>query len=473
MALHICILTAEYPTEAYRAGGMGRAMGKIAAWLADAGHRVSVCVAGSHNMQFQERKDIRVHRYRIRPLLPKWVRRVVAWPTPVALYEAGMTVRAVLDELDAIEPVDVVLSSNSPSDLLAAASNRWPWVTRISSYWSFCAACNFEPPFIGALRGNLHAWMQDAAIVSSTIAYAPSRIVARVFERRTRRVIEVLKTPMHVPEQPPRWPEVAEKYGLPENFLLFYGSHQGVKGPHILAAALPTILDSAPDLHAVFIGRDRNAPCGAGGMIQYLKRYLASYSARVHFSGILEQAEAFAVLKQAQLVVLPSLLDNLPNTLLEALYFGRLVVGTRASGLDEILEHNQNGVLVARNDPNALRKGILQALAFTPEKKKALCAEGKKRVRHDCAPERVGAELEEMLQRAIQNHRQKRGLFSRLNLALVQTNYWLKVLHLWLRGVSIRELDAFHQLAEAFLPDYDRQTGRVRNPVVPGEGNIL
>lgn len=64
----------------------------------------------------------------------------------------------------------------------------------------------------------------------------------------------------------------------------------------------------------------------------------------------------------ADLFVLPSLMDNLPNTMLESLMCGTPVVGFKIGGIPDVVVHGQNGYLCDDVSPASLAAGIVQVL---------------------------------------------------------------------------------------------------------------
>lgn len=61
----------------------------------------------------------------------------------------------------------------------------------------------------------------------------------------------------------------------------------------------------------------------------------------------------------SDLLMLPSLEDNLPNTMLEAFAHGLPVISFKNGGMIEHIQDYFNGLLVDENVPNALQKGII------------------------------------------------------------------------------------------------------------------
>ena len=69
------------------------------------------------------------------------------------------------------------------------------------------------------------------------------------------------------------------------------------------------------------------------------------------------------ILKKADLVVLPSLLpEGCPTSILEAMSFGKPIIGYNINGLNELVINNETGLLVPLNDQETLTSSILELL---------------------------------------------------------------------------------------------------------------
>jgi 2-deoxystreptamine N-acetyl-D-glucosaminyltransferase/2-deoxystreptamine glucosyltransferase len=93
-----------------------------------------------------------------------------------------------------------------------------------------------------------------------------------------------------------------------------------------------------------------------------LQRRAQRCGGRVHFTGFVPHAQVPAVLQHADLLVLPSLYEDLSSALIEAMAAGRPVVATRVGGTADLVRHGVNGLLVAPRDPAALATAISQIL---------------------------------------------------------------------------------------------------------------
>jgi glycogen synthase len=87
------------------------------------------------------------------------------------------------------------------------------------------------------------------------------------------------------------------------------------------------------------------------------------FGGRVHFTGFMPHAAIPAVLAHADLLVLPSLYEDLSSALIESMAAGLPLVATRVGGPGDLVRHGVNGLLVASRDPAALASAIGQILA--------------------------------------------------------------------------------------------------------------
>lgn len=75
----------------------------------------------------------------------------------------------------------------------------------------------------------------------------------------------------------------------------------------------------------------------------------------------LPHRQLYPIVAGARLVVLPSLVDNLPNACLEAMGLGRAVIGTAGASFEELITDGVNGFLAPPNDPEGLAEKMIAA----------------------------------------------------------------------------------------------------------------
>jgi glycosyltransferase involved in cell wall biosynthesis len=101
---------------------------------------------------------------------------------------------------------------------------------------------------------------------------------------------------------------------------------------------------------------------------------------RVLFLG--ERTDVPDLLAAADLVVLPSLFEGLPLSVLEAMAAERPVIATAIGGTDEAVVHQRTGMLVPARDPEALASAI-QSLRSDPVLAGRLAQAGRERVERE------------------------------------------------------------------------------------------
>jgi glycosyltransferase involved in cell wall biosynthesis len=79
----------------------------------------------------------------------------------------------------------------------------------------------------------------------------------------------------------------------------------------------------------------------------------------VHALGMVrDEAQLAQIYGAADVFVIPSLEDNLPNTVLEALACGTPVAGFSTGGIPQMVDHEQQGFIAPQADSKALAEGI-------------------------------------------------------------------------------------------------------------------
>ncbi len=93
------------------------------------------------------------------------------------------------------------------------------------------------------------------------------------------------------------------------------------------------------------------------------------------FNYVSDESDLATLYNLADLFVLPSLEDNLPNTVVESLACGTPVVAFDIGGLPDMVDHKQTGYLAACGDVAELVDGILWCINEAPEHIRDACRE--------------------------------------------------------------------------------------------------
>jgi starch synthase (maltosyl-transferring) len=147
------------------------------------------------------------------------------------------------------------------------------------------------------------------------------------------------------------------QFGIPagSRTLLFVGRLDPQKGPFVLMAAVRELCPRHADLHVLLVGD--------GPLRDTLRAWVAkeNLASRVHFAG--RRNDVPSLLRAADLFVLPSLWEGLPNVVLEAMAAGTPIVTSRVEGISDLLVDDRTGLIVPPNSAGDLAEAIDRLLA--------------------------------------------------------------------------------------------------------------
>lgn len=151
----------------------------------------------------------------------------------------------------------------------------------------------------------------------------------------------------------PRHRESArEVFGIPQKARTVLFVADGLplvrKGFAALSEALNRVAHRIPNATVICVGHNDPPP---GLRIPW-----------IHLGYIQNDRLLSNIYSAADVFVIPSLQDNLPNTVLEAMACGTPVVGFDVGGIPEMVQHGRTGLLVQPNDAAQLGDAIVQLL---------------------------------------------------------------------------------------------------------------
>jgi glycosyltransferase involved in cell wall biosynthesis len=357
--LRIAFATPEYVTETYFDGGIANYTHRVAKALAGMGHDVHVLTLSDIDNAEFEHAGVAIHRI----TSSKWCSQLDRLtrnrlPGAVPLLDLSVNVYHKLKWLNAKQPLHLVQFPNySCCGLVSICCLNVPHVLRASSY---------QPAWndaIGVKRNMtslLVEGLEQLQFRLSPHIYAPSHTLQGMLTREAQLPdVRVILPPFYV--ETGDWDSsVYDRFLKDKKYLLFFGRFQLHKGFHTLAEALPRVFAQYPDAYAVLVGRDTGSSL-APSMADYARAQCGSSAERLVVLDNLPHRQLYPVIAGAHLVVLPSLIDNLPNACLEAMGLGRVVIGTEGTSFDELISEGETGFLVAPDDPDALAERIISA----------------------------------------------------------------------------------------------------------------
>lgn len=145
-----------------------------------------------------------------------------------------------------------------------------------------------------------------------------------------------------------------KRFGISHNdkVLIFVGSVSRTKGIFELVNAFIKLNIDNPKLHLIIVG-DGSALPEIKGIIHANK-----IEKKVHIFNNRTHNEIPVFLNTADILVLPSYAEGLPNVVLEAMACGLPVIASKVGGIPEAIEDGRSGILVDIQDIDALTRAI-------------------------------------------------------------------------------------------------------------------
>lgn len=364
-----CFVTQDYPPG--QNGGIARYFAQFAKTLAAEGHHVHVLTKahGSASVDYEE--GVWVHRLNIRhfplsdasPIAPLVVPGHIWSYTQTMLEEvrainARRTVDVVYCPLWDCEPLGFVIDGQFPLIVALQTTMRF-WLEsqplkRSDEHWMN----TFGHPIVA---------MEEYILERAPLLHSISRAIAR--DIRKQYAAPIPDTKIHYA------PLCLEDWSVgmsppssnhPQKLrLLFVGRLESRKGIDVLLDAIPAVLELFPDAILDIVGDD-TIPKADGTTYKgaFLKRDLpASILSRIVFHGRAEEQELREFYRDCDIFIAPSRYESFGLVFLEALMFGKPVIGCDAGGGPEVVTDGETGYLVAPGDVDGLTKALVKLIS--------------------------------------------------------------------------------------------------------------
>lgn len=375
--MNILFVTGQFPSsEKTYLGGMPKAVYKNAKGMKARGHQVRILTVDSGARKWKY-KGIPVSSVKALNGIDE-----NCIGTVCSILNREIQLQKEIKRLNCEEPIDMIQYAGWFGVGLLHLT-KIPAVMRISSY----TKVQLDSVYKGA-KGKCLNLLEKAAVRRMNAVFAPSRVMAEGVSKDTGRKVWVLETPYEA-EELITDTRIWEKGLKGKKYFLFFGRLSKDKGIYVIKNCLHDILAEYPEMYFVFAGAsDKTIP-----IERELKKAAGDFSKRVLCLGSLAPAELQPVVSNAEVVIMPSLMDNFPNACAEAMAMGKIVIGTDGSSLEQFITHGDNGYLAQIGDSNSLFEQVRQVMNLTEEKKISISMRAKERI-NKLSPARYFDKLE-------------------------------------------------------------------------------
>ena len=360
--MNIVYITSEFVTEE-QFGGLATYLENITNIMKSNGHQVTVITLSDKSGEMKYQNGIRVIRIRKKEsdkLVSDFRRLILQIKNSYQIY-------LKLKKMNRIEKIDLVQAANYQAVGLFR-HYRIPTVVRASSdsaFWRNANNVRFDYEKTMTEK-RMTDRLELLCIKLSDGVFAPSKCCADILEKRSGRKIQVLESPYQncsVQLDDSIYKE--ELYN--KKYLLFNSSLSMLKGTHLGIRTAEKIMEKYPELYMVYAGIDYGLAGSKKSIASILDSQNKKYQGRVKYLHRLPREQLFPVIEHAVACVLPSRIDNLPNSCIEAMALGKIVIGTYGASFEQLIKNKENGLLIKRDSEKALIRAVDYLMNMTEE----------------------------------------------------------------------------------------------------------
>ena len=358
--MHIIYLTNEFVTEKKPYAGLATYLDNITTIMKSKGHKVSIIILSEEDREFYYKNAIKVICVKAKKnnASSSDLERVMI------VLKNCWRIYCELKKLNKKEKIDIVQAASGQA-VGFFRSYKIPTVVRASSDNAFLRNAAL-PDFSydkAMVEKNWEDKMELYCIKHADGVFVPSRCCARILKKRSGRTLNVIESPYQHQDIQMDY-SVYEKLLKDKKYLLFNSSLSLLKGTHLGIRATEQIMEKYPELYMVYAGIDHG------------------------FRG----SKRSIVVEHALACVLPSRIDNLPNSCIEAMAYEKVVIGTYGASFEQLIKNKDNGLLIQRDSVKALIRAVDYLMNLTDKERIAMGKKAKETIRR-LAPDEIYDQL--------------------------------------------------------------------------------
>ncbi len=397
--MRIALATTEFLTEKIYDGGLSNYIYRVSLSLQSLGHEPVVFIASNKNesLSYYGIKVIRIKEKQLTWWY--WLVNIITLfrLNPALLFMVrSYRFKKTISKYHRNTPFDIIQYTNLMGLAIFKPKNI-PYTIRISSYQKLIDRASGR-------KQNFRLWqkqyLQDIMLKRTKYVFGPSRIIGDYIANKFNKEIALIETPFTLDSSNSDNELLNDLISKTSNnpYLLYFGSLYPVKGLLDISKIVEQFFKKYPSHYFVFIGKD----IGSNGkpILEILKEKAGKHCHRIIWYFSTPHNLLYPVIQNAELVVLPSRLDNFPNTCIEAMAFGKVVIGTYKTSFEQLINPGISGLLCEHSHPESLMEAIDYGLNMTELEKQAMGKKAMERI-EKLKPEIVVKELVEYYEKVI------------------------------------------------------------------------
>lgn len=390
--MHIVFLVHRFPVEGISTGGAGNYVANMAQTMSNFGHKVTVITEADEKNTFIW-KGVEVRKIRATARFKDNGRPMKTYKKVLKNLARSVAYNREAYLLNKIQPIDIIQSVSSYG-IPFFRLKKIPYIIRVSEYpplWSGAVRENFDfDSCVTAKR--LDESISFKAMQRVDQVLMPSFLMQKLIYERTGKMGKVIESPVVLGDID-KLRLAGEEFQTGE-YLVTHGALTYRKSVHVMRDVIKAFLMKYPDKKFVMIGRDKELKVGNQfiWVSDYLRGELGENASRLVFMGELQDRQRlFSIIKNSYACVLPTRIDNLPNSVLEAMALGKIVISTtseRGTSVEQLITDGENGYLAQVDDLEGLLQKIDIVMSLSEEKRNEIELKALERMK-ELTPEKV------------------------------------------------------------------------------------
>lgn len=363
--MKVCLVTSEYPREGVLSGGPGVHFENLAQGLVELGHEVHVVTLTKE----ASRKSMlgAVHLHEIHSMPPfgigKWD---LCDKLPLREIYRMWTVACYLSKICKEFSIDVIETTNFHSLCLFFAyfKNRPKLVTRVSTTMQGGVKDRLKK---FSKKQRLVFWFEKLAVQKSDHLITHTIAHRDLVTPELQLSADDFKMIPHGIKIECENPTILE--GKPNEVVqvLYVGRLEKRKGTDVLLEAIPRVVEKHPQVKFTLVGRDTSDKKWER---EFFEKNGATMKESVVFAGPVSDEELLENYEKCHVYVAPARYESFGLTYVEAMSYGKPVIGCRAGGVPEVIADNVTGFLCEPNNAEDLCEKLLRLVSDGELRKK-------------------------------------------------------------------------------------------------------
>lgn len=364
--MKICIVTPQYATRNLVNSGIANHFYELAQGLSQVGHQVHVLFVTDRELteedilaEVPDNQKGKIYLHPISIELPNWVERLFQgkWAQKLLLKKIWtvLQTKKILSKL--VEKYEIDVIETTSYDFLCLAylfkPKRPLIVTRVSTT-------------LKQINRDHYEFVSRAIKIASSLEGLMIRLSDRLTTHTLAHRDEICND---FKINPDRFKIIPHGIQLPENItvekstqslekinVLYVGRFEYRKGIDVLLEAIPLVLDKMNNIYFTLVGQVSENIYQHKFQTMWGKK-LDTY---VTFAGKVDSEKLHQMYRECDLFVAPSRYESFGLIYVEAMSYGKPVIGCKTGGIPEVIEEEVTGLLAQSGDPKDLAEKILK-----------------------------------------------------------------------------------------------------------------